>query len=149
MASLSRDCKLPHFPKCTLFPKFCISIVFNFSWDAVIPRRNEKQRLCKCERGADKVHYGRCARGVVNETPGDKTKKIIILDDVIRLSCPNAYLALQRGSFAPRKWPASKGLLIATHCNLSQHHEKYPAPYSRVFKWVHYVGSNMCSRSLV
>ena len=36
--------------------KFCISIVFNFSWGAVIPRRNEKQRLCKFW-GANKVHH--------------------------------------------------------------------------------------------
>ena len=37
---------------------------------AVIPKRNEKQRLCKIlgggggGRGANKVHYGRCAGGV-------------------------------------------------------------------------------------
>ena len=28
-------------------PKFCTSIAFNFSWEAVIPRRNDKQMLCK------------------------------------------------------------------------------------------------------
>ena len=28
-------------------PKFCISIVFNFFGTALIPRRNENQRLCK------------------------------------------------------------------------------------------------------
>ena len=30
---------------------------------AVIPRRNEEQRLCKI-LGGNKVHYGRCASGV-------------------------------------------------------------------------------------
>ena len=30
-----------------IYPKFCTSIAFNFSWEAVIPRRNDKQMLCK------------------------------------------------------------------------------------------------------
>ena len=40
------------------------STFFSFSLRmAVIPRRNEKQRLCKI-LGGNKVHYGRCASGV-------------------------------------------------------------------------------------
>ena len=44
-------------------PKFCISIVLNFSWDNCNTRRNEKQRLCKIW-GANKVHYRKCGSGV-------------------------------------------------------------------------------------
>ena len=47
-------------------PKFYISIVLFSLGTAVIPRRNEKQRLCNFwgggVGGANKVHYGRCAR---------------------------------------------------------------------------------------
>ena len=97
MASLSRDCKLPHFPKCTLFPKFCISIVFNFSWDAVIPRRNEKQRLCNFffvwggGGGGDKVHHGKCGSGVeVNMLATNLTiylnRKILCSRDLVLMS---------------------------------------------------------------
>ena len=88
----------------------------------VIPRRNEKQTLCKILGG--KVHYGRCANGVWQETQQDKTKEITSLNDVIPLSCPSAYLALQHGSFVPRKWPAPKCLYNVTHCNLLQYYTK-------------------------
>ena len=47
-------------------PKFYISIVLFSLGTAVIPRRNEKQRFCNFwgggVGGANKVHYGRCAR---------------------------------------------------------------------------------------
>ena len=44
-------------------PKFCISIVFNSSWTAKIPRRNENKGYADFwgGRGANKVNYGRCA----------------------------------------------------------------------------------------
>ena len=44
-------------------PKFCISIVFNSLGTAVIPRKNEKQRLRKIWEVV-KVHYGKCGSGV-------------------------------------------------------------------------------------
>ena len=45
-------------------PKFCISIVFNFSYrTAVKPRRNEKQRLCNIWGGGQK----RCIVGVLDD----------------------------------------------------------------------------------
>ena len=52
-------------------PKFS-STLFSISLGtAVIPRRNEKQRLCKIWRGGDKVHYkvhyGKCGSGVYHQ----------------------------------------------------------------------------------
>ena len=43
-------------------PKFCISIVSISLGTAVMPRGNEKQRLCKI-LGANELNYGRCASG--------------------------------------------------------------------------------------
>ena len=48
-------------------PKFAKALFQISLGTAVIPRRNEKQRLCKVfllGGGGDKVHYGRCASGV-------------------------------------------------------------------------------------
>ena len=46
-------------------PKFCIIIVFDFSWDdCEIPRRNWKQWLCKILGGKQgALHYGLCENG--------------------------------------------------------------------------------------
>ena len=44
-------------------PKFCVNVVFNFSWDGCNTQENKKQRLCK-NLGANKVHYGKCGSGV-------------------------------------------------------------------------------------
>ena len=43
----------------------------------------------------------------------DKQKAYIILDgDFLCLSCPSVAFALQHGGFVPRKWLATKGVLI-------------------------------------
>ena len=43
----------------------------------------------------------------------DKQKLYIILDsNFLCLSCPSVAFALQHGGFVPRKWLATKGLLI-------------------------------------
>ena len=44
-------------------PKFCVSIVFNFSWDGCNTREKWKTKVMQCW-WANKVHYGKCARGV-------------------------------------------------------------------------------------
>ena len=46
--------------------KFCLSIVFHFSWDDLIPRRNWKQWFCKIWAGGggvNEVFYEPCGRG--------------------------------------------------------------------------------------
>ena len=67
--------KEPQFATCTspimhliCLQKFCISIVFNFSWDSCNSQEKWKtkgmQNLCGGGGvGANKVHYGRCASG--------------------------------------------------------------------------------------
>ena len=43
----------------------------------------------------------------------DKQKAYIILDgDFLCSSCPSVAFALQHGGFVPRKWLATKGVLI-------------------------------------
>ena len=59
---------LAHLPKCTLFvSQNFAQVLFSISLGtAVIPKRNEKQRLCKLFfffEGANKKYYGRCANG--------------------------------------------------------------------------------------
>ena len=44
-------------------PKFCISIVFNFSWDGCNTREKWKKKVMQ-SWWANKVHYGKCASGV-------------------------------------------------------------------------------------
>ena len=46
-------------------PKFCITTVFDFSWDdCEIPRRNWKQWPCKILGGKQgALHYGLCENG--------------------------------------------------------------------------------------
>ena len=44
-------------------PKFCITLVFIFSWEYNSrPKRNLRQWLCKI-LGVNKVHYGLCENG--------------------------------------------------------------------------------------
>ena len=51
-------------------PKFCISIVFNFSWDGCDTQEKCKKKQTRLGNfffwggGGNKVHYGRCASGV-------------------------------------------------------------------------------------
>ena len=45
-------------------PKFCISIVFNFSWDSCDTSFEMKNNGYAKFGGANKVHYGKCGSGV-------------------------------------------------------------------------------------
>ena len=45
-------------------PKFCISIVFNFSWDGCNTQEIWKTKVMQNLGGANKVHYGECGSGV-------------------------------------------------------------------------------------
>ena len=67
-------------------PKFCISIVFNFSRGDCNTQENEKQRLCKILGEANKVHYGRCASGEL----------LILLDPSAAFDTVNYSLLLSR-----------------------------------------------------
>ena len=67
-------------------PKFCISIVFNFSWGDCNTQENEKQKLCKFWGEANKVHYGRCASGEL----------LILLDPSAAFGTVNYSLLLSR-----------------------------------------------------
>ena len=42
-------------------PKFCITIVFNFSWDGCSTQEKWKTKIMQNFWGARKLHYGRCA----------------------------------------------------------------------------------------
>ena len=44
--------------------KFCISIVFNFSWDGCNIREKRKTKVYATFGGTNKVHYGKCGSGV-------------------------------------------------------------------------------------
>ena len=46
-------------------PKCCITFVFHFSWVLQPPKRILKTMLMQNFLGANKVHYGRCARDVL------------------------------------------------------------------------------------
>ena len=45
-------------------PKFCISIVFNFSWDGCNTQGEMKNKDYAKFWGANKVHYRKCGSGV-------------------------------------------------------------------------------------
>ena len=52
-------------------PKFCISMVFNFSWDGCNTQEKKKSKIMEKFLGgggvgANKVHYGRCAMGYIH-----------------------------------------------------------------------------------
>ena len=60
-------------------PKFCISIVFNFSWDSC--NTQEKWKTKGMQKfggrgggGANKVHYGKCVSGVLRGCAGKWVK---------------------------------------------------------------------------
>ena len=46
-------------------PKFCISVVFNFSWDGCNTQEKWKTNVMQKFGGSNKVHYGKCVSGVL------------------------------------------------------------------------------------
>ena len=57
-------------PGLVYLPKFCITMVFDFSWDNC-NIRDWKQWLCKIARGVNKVHCGLCENGKRNDSDSD------------------------------------------------------------------------------
>ena len=45
-------------------PKFCISTVFNFSWNGCNTQEKRKTKVMQNVFGANRVHYGKCGSGV-------------------------------------------------------------------------------------
>ena len=44
--------------------KFCIGIVFNFSWEGCNTQGKQKTKVYATFGGTNKVHYGKCGSGV-------------------------------------------------------------------------------------
>ena len=72
----NRNSPFPHKPKCTLFtpppppPQFCLTIVFDFSWDDCTTHEKFEMmvmqiffRVGSGGGGANKIHYGLCENG--------------------------------------------------------------------------------------
>ena len=76
--------------------KFCISIVFNFSWDGSNTQEiNEKQRLCKfwgaCTNKVHYITYGRCAIGHFTVMDGSEAEGARFDTNLPALSCKSIY----------------------------------------------------------